>query len=227
MAPRLLKGIAGIDEAGRGPMFGPLVVCGVSLGPESVLQLARMGVRDSKTLTARKREELTPSIRKLAQKVVVEEISAQKIDQLRAAGVTLNEIEMTSFASIAKRLSPAELYLDAADANQERFGALVGTHSGLIDKGCKVISEHKADARYTVVGAASIVAKTTRDAVIAQLHEEYEDIGSGYPSDPKSVAYLKALIDNEKELPPFVRRSWKSVLKRVQKKEMFQEELDF
>ncbi len=207
-------------------MFGPLVVCGVSLGPECVLQLARMGVRDSKTLTARKREELTHSIRKLAQKVVVEKISAQEIDRLRAAGTTLNEIEMTSFASIARKLSPAELYLDAADVNQERFGVLVGTHSGLIEKGCKIYSEHKADARYTVVGAASIVAKTTRDAAIARLHEEYEDIGSGYPSDPKSVAYLTALIDNGKELPPFIRRSWKSVSKRVQEKEIFQEKPD-
>jgi ribonuclease HII len=121
-----------------------------------------------------------------------------------------------AFASTAKKLAPESLYLDAADVKAERFGISVGNLSGLSELGCKIYSEHKADERYTIVGAASILAKVERDRAIEKLHEVHGDFGSGYPSDPKSIRYLQDLLEEKKELPSFIRKSWKSVSKRIE-----------
>jgi ribonuclease HII len=206
-----LHGIAGIDEAGRGPMIGPLVACGVLLDNELIEELKKIGVKDSKALTPKKRENFAVEIRKLAIKIEIKSISAQQIDQSRKRGRTLNEIEVDLFSAIVEKLRPKIAYLDAADVIAGRFGNNIGERSGLLKEGCKIISEHKADTKYTVVAAASIIAKTTRDKVIAKYHEVYGDFGSGYPSDSKTVDFVRNLVMNGKELPDMVRRSWKSV----------------
>ena len=219
--------IAGIDEAGRGPMFGPMVVCGVLVDSDSLELLKKAGVKDSKALTAKRREEYAKQIRKVASKIVIESISAIQIDTSRRKGINLNETEVNAFAAIAKKLAPTELYMDAADVNAKRFGDRIGRKSGLLSKKCKIVSEHKADSKYVIVSAASIIAKTERDAAIKELHGKYGDFGSGYPSDPKSIAFLKKLIRNDEELPYFVRRTWKSVSQAVQEGKSVQSKLDF
>ncbi|MFW9850036.1 MAG: ribonuclease HII [Candidatus Thorarchaeota archaeon] len=218
--------IAGIDEAGRGPMFGPMVVCGVLVDLDSLDFLTRSGVKDSKALSAKRREEFAKTIRKVATKIVVEKVSAIQIDTSRHRGTNLNETEVNVFASIAKKLNPTELYLDAADVKSNRFGENIRRKSGLSAKKCKIVSEHKADSKYVVVSAASIIAKTERDAIINKLHEEYGDFGSGYPTDPKSTAFLKKMIEKREELPFFVRRSWKSVSKAIQEGKSVQKRLN-
>jgi len=218
--------IAGIDEAGRGPMFGPMVVCGVLVNLEGLEFLTKSGVKDSKALTAKRREDYAKVIRKVTSKIVVEKISAIQIDTSRRRGTNLNETEVDVFASIAKKLNPTELYMDAADVKANRFGENIRRKSGLSPKQCKIVSEHKADSKYVIVSAASIIAKTERDAVISKLHEKYGDFGSGYPTDPKSIAFLKKLIRNDDELPFFVRRSWESVAKAVQEGKSVQSKLD-
>ncbi|MCK4614298.1 MAG: ribonuclease HII, partial [Thermoplasmata archaeon] len=77
----------------------------------------------------------------------------------------------------------------------------------------RIISEHKADTKYPAVSAASIVAKVTRDREMEKLRQEYGELGSGYPSDPITRAYLLDLFRKGKELPPFVRRSWETIKK--------------
>jgi ribonuclease HII len=206
-----LHGIAGIDEAGRGPMIGPLVVCGVLLEEGVIEKLQELGVKDSKTLTPKKRENLATEIKRFASKIEVQSISARQIDQSRRRGTTLNEIEVDLFSAVVKKLRPEILYLDAADVIAERFGENIGERSGLLKDGCKIISEHKADTKYTVVAAASIIAKTNRDNVIADYHEIYGDFGSGYPSDPKTVEFVRNLSMKGEEVPDIVRRSWESV----------------
>jgi|TARA_B110000091_G_C13552129_1_gene364854 ribonuclease HII len=72
-----------------------------------------------------------------------------------------------------------------------------------------IVSEHRADSTYTVVGAASLIAKTERDRLIAEMEQEHQIvIGSGYPSDPKTLKYLKTC---KGVFPDFVRQSWKTV----------------
>jgi ribonuclease HII len=213
MSPRAsnLRGVAGIDEAGRGPMIGPMMICGVRMDSDRLHELESEGVRDSKTLSPKRRDRLAERVRDLASEVVVRPVLAYEIDTLRRKGVTMNEIEVRIFALIVKTLQPKEVYLDAADVKPERFGRRVGEESGLIPKGCKIISEHKADAKYPIVSAASIVAKSERDRRIKELHTEFGNFGSGYPADPVSVNYIRKLIASGEKIPHIVRQTWESV----------------
>ena len=138
----------------------------------------------------------------------------------------MNEIEVAEFVAIAKVLSPQEVYLDAADVKADRFGEKVGNLSGLASKGAVIISEHKADSKYPVVSAASILAKVERDRVIAEYHKKYGDFGSGYPSDPKTVDFVTNLVKNNQKLPPIVRRSWDSVRKIIESESTEQSTLE-
>lgn len=210
-----LRGITGIDEAGRGPMIGPLVVCGVLIQSESIVELQRIGVRDSKTLTPKRRVELAEQIRSIAERISLKRVSAIEIDDLRAKGITMNEIEVRAFASVLRSLRPSRAFMDAADINAQRFGDLVGERSGLLRFGCSIVSEHFADSTYPVVSAASIVAKVDRDGCIVELQREFGDFGSGYPSDPRTVQFVRSLIADRRPLPMMIRKSWKSV-QRIQ-----------
>jgi ribonuclease HII len=200
--------IAGVDEAGRGPMIGPMVVCGILVDASRLSAFKLLGVKDSKMLSPRRRSELAVSIRDLADKIILRTISARSIDTLRRHGSTMNEIEVRAFASVVRGLDPDIAYLDAADVNAERFGDHVGTRSGSI---CKIVSEHQADSKYAVVSAASIIAKVERDTAIERLHRKHGDFGSGYPSDSVTVDFVQKLIREGGELPDFIRATWKSV----------------
>lgn len=207
---REVRGVAGIDEAGRGPMFGPMVICGVLFREENMAEVESLCLKDSKVLSPKRRENLDKAIRGLAWRIQLDIVTAAEIDSLRESGYTMNEIETLKFASIVMELRPKTVFMDAADVNAKRFGRLVAQRSGLERLGTTFISEHKADAKYPVVSAAAIVAKVERDSHIARLREQYGDIGSGYPSDPKSIAFVKRLL-LEGELPRFVRRTWASI----------------
>lgn len=194
--------ICGIDEAGRGPVLGPLVVCGVMI--ESDEPLRDIGVKDSKKLTAKKREELAAKIRQVC-RVEIVEISAEEIDAMREE-ITLNELEARVFATIIERLSPKMAYMDAADANEEQFDRMVRSE---LKCGAETCSQHKADEQFPVVSAASIIAKVTRDARMAEIEKEIgEPVGSGYTSDPHTVSFLKSWVARKGSLPPHTRRSW-------------------
>jgi ribonuclease HII len=172
-----------------------------------------MGVKDSKVLSARRRTALAEQILPLAKAVAFEKISAKDIDGLRREGVNLNEIELRAFVSVARELAPLELYVDAADVNQTRFGTNIGIRTGLQEQGCRIVSEHKADSKYAIVSAASILAKVERDRIIEELHVTYGDFGSGYPSDSKSIAFVQSFIEVNNVLPDIVRTTWESVTK--------------
>jgi ribonuclease HII len=207
-----LHGVAGVDEAGRGPMIGPLVVCGVLMTTDKIPELNRIDVRDSKTLSPSRRLTLDRKIRNLATKVEIRVLSAADIDRLRKH-TTLNEIEVTEFASVVKSLKPQEVYLDAADVNAERFGNKIGDLSGIAAMGALIVSEHKADSKFPIVSAASILAKVERDRIIDEMHKKYGDFGSGYPSDPKTISFVRSLFEKGLTLPSIIRLSWDSVRK--------------
>jgi ribonuclease HII len=209
-----LHGIAGVDEAGRGPLIGPMVICGVLVRSDTLQELEHIGVRDSKKLTPSRREKIGAKIESIAEQIVIRSVSAVEIDRLRKQ-TTLNEVEVREFIEIVKALKPERAYLDAVDVNAERFGIKIGEISGLALKGTVFVSEHKADSTYPIVSAASILAKVQRDLVITGLHDRYGDFGSGYPSDPKTVTFVTNLVRNGQKLPSIVRHSWRSV-KRIQ-----------
>jgi ribonuclease HII len=201
--------ICGVDEAGRGPVFGPLVIAGVTIQDDS--KLKEIGVRDSKKLTPNKREILAEKIREIAEKYEIIIISASDIDDMRKV-MTLNELEVSAFSKIIEKLRPDICYVDSADVNQERFG--MDILSKLPFKP-KIVSKHKADDVYPIVGAASIIAKTTRDENVRKIAQELEkklnlSLGSGYPADPITKKFLKTWIETYGELPPHTRRSWET-----------------
>lgn len=216
MAENTIRGpVIGVDEAGRGPVLGPLVVAAVLCGDQE--DLARLGVRDSKQLTPGRREELAILIQRIC-RVGVVMIPAEEIDTRRRT-MTLNEIEVEGFSRAITEVLAATgdetaggevtIILDAADVNEDRFGrdielklrARPGSVTG-------IVSRHRADEHYPVVSAASIIAKTRRDGVIRDIARTHGEIGSGYPADPVTKRYLETLFREGRPIPPFVRRSW-------------------
>jgi ribonuclease HII len=209
--------ICGADEAGRGPCFGPLVVAGILVDNDS--ELVRIGVADSKQLTPRRREQLAPMIQKIASKYEIIIMPADDIDDLRKT-MTLNELEVFVYSKIIEKLHPDVCYVDAVDVKEERFGRDILSH---LSYKPRIISEHKADAKYPIVGAASILAKVTRDQQVKQIAKELEPklnlpLGSGYPSDPVTKKFLKAWVTQFGELPPYVRRSWETCQQLIKEK---------
>jgi ribonuclease HII len=198
-----------MDEAGRGPVLGPMVICGLAVPEEKISNLIEIGVKDSKKLSPHRREVLAGQIRDITDQIVVKIIPAAEIDAQMSGGTNLNEIEVIAMGAILAELHPVKIYIDAADVNEERFGKNVKEQSGLSD--VEVIAEHKADENYPVVGAASIIAKTTRDAEIKKLKVTYGEIGSGYPGDEKTRNFIKQWFENNHSLPPIARWHWKTI----------------
>jgi len=196
--------ICGIDEAGRGPVIGPLVVAGVMVEDEKTL--AKLGVRDSKKLTPARRVALCAKIKKIS-RWEVEALSAFDIDEMRDAQ-SLNMIEASAFAVILNKLRPDSAVVDAADASEEVFAGAILRR---LDFSLDLKSEHGADDKYPVVSAASIIAKVERDDRIKKIEDELgKVIGSGYPSDSRTIDFMKDWIRENGELPPYTRKSWKT-----------------
>ncbi|MEM1549543.1 MAG: ribonuclease HII [Candidatus Methanomethylicia archaeon] len=209
--------IAGIDEAGRGPVIGPMIIAGVMFKEEDCIKLIEIGVKDSKILTPERRQKLYQKITELSVNWTYEVITPKEIDQAvfyrKRTGIgLLNKLEAEVMAKIINRLKPDIAYVDSADVDEERFKRTIMEK---LTQKIEIISKHKADAIYPVVSAASIVAKVNRDFIINKIKEKYGDIGSGYPSDPKTIKFIKKCIESG-EIPDFIRMSW-STIKRIRR----------
>jgi ribonuclease HII len=194
---------AGVDEAGKGAVLGPLVVACVAC--ESEEDLAAIPVRDSKTLTPVARTELFCRIQKSVHYTVLV-IGAGEIDARRHS-MTMNQLMAAAHAEVIRELRPAIAYVDACDVIAPRFGRAVASHLGYP---CRVIAQHHADATIPVVSAAGIVAKVVRDRLIGELAAEYGVIGSGYPSDDTTIAFIEEYIGRNGRPPPIARTSWET-----------------
>ena len=197
-----------MDEAGRGSVLGPMVIAGVIVPEKMEKVLERMGVKDSKKLAPHRRTILSRKLKKMFDYEVVV-ITARQIDEMRAEGINLNEIEKNAMESILLKMKPEKAIVDAVDVKAERFQQNLCN-----DTGVNVIAEHKADDKYIEVSAASIIAKAERDDHIAKINKDFiksGGIGSGYPSDPKTKDFLSKYTYDE--MPDFVRRSWATVAK--------------
>jgi ribonuclease HII len=202
--------ICGVDEAGRGPVLGSLVVAGVICEKKQEEDLKKIGVLDSKKLNAKSREKLYDQI---ISRFDYHSIKIQPLELDRSKN--LNLLEGMKFAEIINTLQPELAYLDCADAAPRNFHNYVAKH---LSFKCNLVVEHKADEKYPIVSAASIIAKVERDRDIERLKQEYGDIGSGYPSDPKTVAFLEDWFKENRSFPPFVRKSWKTLNRIVNSK---------
>ncbi len=198
--------ICGVDEAGKGPVVGPMVVAAVAV--ENAKDIEDLGVKDSKQLTPARRKELANIIK---EKFVfaVEIIEAEKVDVYRKQN-KLNELNREAFEKLISKLDPNVAYVDAADVNEHRFGKRI-KEKLTNEKDTDVISMHKADAKIDVVAAASIIAKETREDEIRKLKNEIGNFGSGYPSDERTIKFLKTFYADNGKWPTGTRKSWKTL----------------
>jgi ribonuclease HII len=202
--------MAGVDEAGRGSVIGPLVIAGVSVEENDLPKIMDLGVKDSKLLSSQRRETLAKQIRKLALNCHVVFLSPVEIDRVVETGKKLhrlNRFEAQAMARVITILKPDVAYVDASDVLADRFGEHI-TES--LDFSLKIVSEHKADLTYPIVSAASIIAKVERDQAIYHLQKKHGNLGCGYPSDSITINFLGDWIRKFGTYPDFVRKSWKT-----------------
>lgn len=206
--------ISGVDEAGRGPVIGPLVIAGVSIDENDLPKLVDLGVKDSKLLSPQRRETLAIQIKKVALNCHIVWLSPAEIDRVverRRKLYKLNRLEAQAMAKVITILKPDVVYVDASDILPDRFREHIAENLSFSPK---IICEHKADVNYPIVSAASIIAKVERDRVISKLQKKHGNIGCGYPSDPNTIKFLEVWIRKFGDYPDFVRKSWKTA-KRV------------
>ncbi len=211
----------GIDETGRGSVIGPLVLCGLVVDEKQEKELKKIGVKDSKLLTPKKREELAEKIEDIATHTIILRIPAHKIDANRKRGINLNQIEAIKMAEIINIANPDKVYVDSPSYNSSKFTDYLS--SRIENKKIKIIAENYADKNYPVVSAASIVAKVDRDEQIKKLEKEVgEPLGVGYPHDETTIKHLEKLArENKGKMPRYVRTTWdttKQIIKRYEQK---------
>ncbi|MEM2212046.1 MAG: ribonuclease HII [Candidatus Nezhaarchaeales archaeon] len=201
-----------MDEAGRGAVLGPMVIAGILIRGDDEEKLRSLGVRDSKKLTPAVRASLYPRILNLALNVEILKLEPRELDNAiikRRRKGGLNHLEAVSMIYVINRLKPNTVYVDTPHPDPMKFKALIT--SGLRVKDVNVVCEHRADEKYPVVSAASVIAKVERDRAIARIKEVYGEVGSGYPSDATTKRFLIQWYSRFKCFPSFVRRSWKSI----------------
>lgn len=217
--------VAGVDDAGRGAVIGPLVIAGVLMSEEGIAKLVQLGVKDSKLLSPTRREKLAIEIKRVALKHSVIKLSPKDIDKVVQTGRKLhrlNRLEAQTMAKVIELLKPDIAYVDASDVLEERYKQHISEY---LPFRVKIISKHKADRKYPIVSAASITAKVERDREIAELKEKSGDFGCGYPTDPKTINFLQQCLKKFGKYPEFVRKSWKTAKKAKSEKNTRQTKL--
>ncbi|MHC1630406.1 MAG: ribonuclease HII [Methanoculleaceae archaeon] len=219
----------GIDEAGRGSVLGPLVLCGVTGDSATEEALLEMDIRDSKACRPDEREEMARWIRRCAEAVTVVAVPPSLIDRAVSRNL-LNLLEAQVMAYMIDRTSPDTAYLDAPGRIPEgipdyrfsprNFRRIIRS---LVRQDIRIVAENRADERYPLVSAASIIAKVERDRAVSEIALKYGcDIGSGYP-DRKTVSFLTGYYRSHRSFPAEMRLSWKTrqqIIRSITEKEL-------
>ncbi len=210
--------VIGCDEAGRGCVIGPLAMTAFAVEPSKEQRLPLAGARDSKEMTAQKREAALEKIREIGD-YKTRLISAKEITLGMERKISLNEIEAIALAGlldefvkevIARGDKVDAIYMDSPDPQPEKYERRVRKNSKHL-QGVKIISENKAENKHPCIAAASVVAKTTRDAELQKIKDEFgEDFGSGYTHDAVTIDFVKRHLKDER-LAPYLRTKWKTV----------------
>lgn len=216
--------LIGIDDAGRGPVLGPMTLAGVLIEADQEQEIKAWGAKDSKLLTPKKRGKIKEKI-EAEFKHHIEVAQPIEIDK----SSNLNYLEAIHTAKIINKLTEdlneqVKVIVDCPSTNIQSWSNDV---QKLIKKP-EIISlscEHKADFNHPVVSAASILAKEKREDLIYKLKLEFKkDFGSGYPADPKTKEFIAENFDNE-EYKAIIRFSWNTVKRLVKAKEAKQQTL--
>lgn len=217
----------GIDDAGRGPVIGPMVLAGVLVSEEDEEKLKEWGVKDSKLLNKEKRKEIYKKILKNFE-TFVELAFPEEIDKGFMSGSNLNKLEAKKAGMIINgflknRTDRVEILIDCPSVNINSWQNYLLKYiekPGIIDLKC----EHKADFNHLVVGAASIVAKEVREEEIEKIKQKFKiDFGTGYCCDPITCEFLEGDMKDLEGLG-LIRKTWQTwsrVLEKREQKKLF------
>jgi len=184
----------GIDDAGRGPLIGPMFLAGVLMTKDQEKSLKSAGITDSKLLTHPTRIKLSRVIKEKSISNFVVMSTPQEIDSSIKKGTNLNTLEAQKTAAIINELNIKKENIKViVDCPSVNIKAWTNTLMGYIDylDNLEISCEHKADFNHACAGAASILAKVAREEEVEKLNKKYGDFGSGYPSDPKTKDFLR------------------------------------
>jgi len=195
-----------VDEAGRGSLLGPIIVAAISVSKRSISELTKSGIKDSKLLSQKKRQSLFGHIINIAESICICRIGIEDID-FHVFKNNLNLLEAEAMAITIGNMKSDKTYVDSCDVNPSRYQRTIRGFLGQHDT--RIVSMHHADRLNVVVSGASIIAKVIRDSEISKIRVQYGDIGSGYPSDKKTIRFVKDWYSQKNEIPPFARKSWK------------------
>ena len=197
--------VCGIEESGRGPVIGPMVICGAMINENNLDKLEKLNVRDSKVMTPKAREKMYQDLQNYVKYEVIIIPPSEIDDALEADSLNLNKLEGNKMAEVINTLDPDKVIIDCPSNNIKEFVRFVKKS---IKKEKEIIAEHKADANYRIVSAASVIAKVTRDREIEVLKKEIGiNFGSGYATDPRTVDFLQKNWD---QYPHIFRKTWES-----------------
>ncbi len=196
--------LCGVDDSGRGPVLGPMVLAGVVIDEKDLYKLKEIGVKDSKLLTPNQRENLFEQIKTIVQDYYIVIVSPKEIDDAVLSPMTnLNHLESEKFAEIINHLKADVSVIDCPSTN---IPAYTKELRALLTVKTNLLCEHRADLHHIYVGAGSVLAKVTRDREIEKIQKRFkENIGSGYPADPYTKVFLK---NNWNKHPEIFRHSW-------------------
>lgn len=197
-----------------------MVICAAVIDEDREEELRSLGVKDSKLLTKRRREELEDRIKELLDDFAVVSVSAKSIDELREV-VSLNRIESKRMAELINALRPDLAIVDATEVKTEKIEReLMAQIDRDLKNRIKIKAENYADENYPIVSAASILAKVVRDRSVEELEQKLKkEIGNGYPSDSRTKRFLKEMLEKDGKFDGCVRRSWITAERIVEEKE--------
>ncbi len=187
--------VLGIDDAGRGPVIGPMVLAGCLIDDKVEKELKKLGVKDSKQLTQKRREFLSEKIKNLSETFEIVLAHPEEIDGKNHAGINLNAVEAIKIAEIINRINKGytkiKVIVDCPSVSIEKWTDFLKTKIDNLSN-LEIHCEHKADVNHVSVSAASILAKCIRETEMGKLKEKYgNEIGSGYCSDPLTIRFLE------------------------------------
>lgn len=202
--------ILGVDEAGRGPIIGPLCIAAAMVKESDLPILEKLQPKDSKLLKNHQIHRLATQIKQVVKYKVIQ-IQPAEIDAVVDSDDTnLNWLEADKTAELLNSLKPKKAILDCPSPN---IAAYKNYLKHRLKHNIEIIAEHKAE-KYAIVAAASIIAKSEREKAVEELKKKYGNIGSGYPSDPTTKEFLK---NHWKQHAGIFRRSWITYKRLVEK----------
>lgn len=219
--------ILGIDDAGRGPVIGPMVLAGCLIDEKIEKLFKKEGIKDSKQLTQKRREFLAEKIKNLAETFEITLAYPDEIDGKNHDGINLNALEAIKMAEVINKINKGfnkiKVIIDCPSVSIEKWKDFLKTKINNLSN-LEIVCEHKADIKYVAVSAASILAKCIREIEMSKLKEKFgEEIGSGYCSDPLTCAFLKKHSQEHADKGIFRKtwRTWKEICALVEQKKLF------